>query len=140
MITIYAVQTTIFHSFGPESEFINAYATKREADKHVDRLRNDEHRPNNEEYDMVEIPVEIDSNKALEQLQLWEKVGDEIMLCATGKKAPLSDSEVCGVIQYLRAQLADLQAQRDEVIRILGGNRHSNLVELASTVSELCAE
>ena len=41
-------------------------------------------------------------------LEHWQATGDAIMLCATGKAAPLSDSDVCGVIVELRAQVATL--------------------------------
>ena len=55
----------------------------------------------------------------LATIEKWQRVGDEIMLCATGKAAPLSDSDVCGVIADLRAQVAELWtqlAERDEHI------------------------
>ena len=47
----------------------------------------------------------------LATIEKWQRVGDAIMLCATGKAAPLSDSDVCGVIAELRAQVAKLQAK-----------------------------
>jgi hypothetical protein len=44
-------------------------------------------------------------DRQIKQLEEYEYVGNAIMLCATGKEAPLSDSDVCGVIEDLRAQL-----------------------------------
>ena len=38
----------------------------------------------------------------------WYATADAIMLCATGEIATLSDSDVCGVISELRAQVATL--------------------------------
>lgn len=38
----------------------------------------------------------------------WYATTDAIMLCATGEIATLSDSDVCGVISELRAQVATL--------------------------------
>lgn len=46
-------------------------------------------------------------------LERWKATGDAIMLCATGKAAPLSDSDVCGVIDDLRAQVATLTERLD---------------------------
>lgn len=42
------------------------------------------------------------------QVDSWIATGNAIMLCATGKEAPLSDSDVCGEIDRLRAQQAIL--------------------------------
>ncbi len=42
-----------------------------------------------------------------ESLTDWEKVGNAIMLCAVGREAPLSDSDVCGELIRLRQELAD---------------------------------
>lgn len=41
---------------------------------------------------------------ANEKLAQWQAVGDAIMLCAVGRVAPLSDSDVCGVLSDLRNQ------------------------------------
>ena len=46
------------------------------------------------------------------QVDEWERVGNAIMECATGKPGPLSDSDVCGEIAALRAQVETMiQAQ-----------------------------
>ena len=77
--------------------------------------------------------VALHRQRYINDIAEWERVGNAIMLCATGKEAPLSDSDVCGVIEDLRAQVA-------ETVSILGGREDSNLVQLARTVAELCAE
>ena len=45
------------------------------------------------------------------QVAEWERVGNAIMLCAVGREAPLSDSDVCGEINALRAQVKKLRAE-----------------------------
>ena len=42
-------------------------------------------------------------------LDQWKQCGDAIMLCATGRAAPLSDSEVCGEIVRLRERNKELE-------------------------------
>jgi hypothetical protein len=39
----------------------------------------------------------------------WKQCGDAIMLCATGRAAPLSDSDVCGEIVRLRERNKELE-------------------------------
>ena len=53
--------------------------------------------------------------QCIRSLDEWKQVGNAIMECATGKPGPLSDSDVCGVINDLRAQVAELQAWKDAV-------------------------
>lgn len=57
---------------------------------------------------LAERDAEIAALKA--KLSTWEDTGDAIMLCAVGREAPLSDSDVCGEINALRHQVAELQA------------------------------
>lgn len=45
-----------------------------------------------------------------QQVDAWQATGNAIMLCAVGREAPLSDSDVCGEINALRHQVAELQA------------------------------
>ena len=49
------------------------------------------------------------------KLDVWERTGNAIMLCVVGREAPLSDSDVCGEINALRQQVAELQAWKDAV-------------------------
>ena len=42
-------------------------------------------------------------------LDQWKQRCDAIMLCATGRAAPLSDSEVCGEIVRLRERNKELE-------------------------------
>ena len=44
-------------------------------------------------------------------LDQWERCGNEVMLCATGRAAPLSDSDVCGEIARRRTQVATMAAE-----------------------------
>lgn len=44
-------------------------------------------------------------------LDQWKQCGDAIMLCATGRAAPLSDSDVCGEIARRRTQVATMEVE-----------------------------
>lgn len=48
---------------------------------------------------------------AIYKLGLWERAGDAIMETAFGRKAPLSDSDVCGLIIEQRTENAELKAK-----------------------------
>ena len=54
----------------------------------------------------LDAQVALHRQRYTNDIAEWERVGNAIMLCATGKEAPLSDSDVCGVIEELRAQVA----------------------------------
>lgn len=58
----------------------------------------------------LEERIDAFLNGRLPSLDEYERVGNAIMECATGKPGPLSDSDVCGVINDLRAQVAELKA------------------------------
>lgn len=49
------------------------------------------------------------------KLDVWERTGNAIMLCVVGREAPLSDSDVCGEINALRQQVAELQTMHNAV-------------------------
>jgi len=51
-------------------------------------------------------------------LGTWQQCGDAIMLCATGRAAPLSDSDVCGEIVRLRERVA-LEAEAKRTLAAL---------------------
>ena len=87
------------------------------AQDHVDKLL--------EQCDAYRAQIEANDLKLIHlysQLAERERVGNAIMLCATGKEAPLSDSDVCNVIEDLWQQIADrdreyarLRAQVEEL-------------------------
>ena len=66
---------------------------------------------------MGDLEQRIDAflGRRLLSLDEWERVGNAIMECATGKPGPLSDSDVGGVINDLGAKVAELQAWKDAV-------------------------
>lgn len=49
----------------------------------------------------------------------WQQCGDAIMLCATGRAAPLSDSDVCGEIVRLRERNKELEAKAERTLAAL---------------------
>lgn len=67
----------------------------------------------------VALPERSEDDAEIERLQAalstWEQTGNAIMQCAVGREAPLSDSDVCGEINALRAQVAELQAWKGAV-------------------------
>ena len=65
------------------------------------------------------------------QLEQWIATGNAIMLCATGKESPLSDSDVCGEIDRLRAQVDELTAVAD---------RHAILLDALKDIERLSSE
>lgn len=48
-----------------------------------------------------------------EEVKEWQRVGNEIMIVATGKPSPLSDSDVCGEINKLRDDIDNLKYALD---------------------------
>lgn len=63
----------------------------------------------------VALPERSEDDAEIERLQAalstWEQTGNAIMQCAVGREAPLSDSDVCGEINALRAQVKKLRAE-----------------------------
>ena len=52
-------------------------------------------------------------------LGTWKQCGDAIMLCATGRAAPLSDSDVCGEIVRLRERNKELEMELSVALDLL---------------------
>jgi hypothetical protein len=94
------------------------------------------------EIDTIIKALDDMTNDRLATIEKWQRVGDAIMLCATGKAAPLSDSDVCGVIAELRAQVAELWTQLTERDAHLAGwmhvvdQRNAQIAELQAKVAK----